>query len=128
MPKYLTISYPLDESPDGYLFKCETITSKAIQANLLLLLTTEVGTRYYQPDYGCDLRPVLFELNDENINDIIKNIIEAAVNKFMPEITIEKVNFYTYENELNSRYIDINYTYQINTYTETNTLSLRFQN
>jgi len=46
----------------------------------------------------------------------------------MPEITIEKVNFYTYENELNSRYIDINYTYQINTYTETNTLSLRFQN
>jgi phage baseplate assembly protein W len=128
MAKNLTISYPINNSPSGYLFDTEQVTSRAVQANLLLLLTTEVGTRWYMPDYGCDLRPVLFEFNGDEINKTIRNIIESAVNKFMPEITILKVNFYTYNNEPNTKYVDVDYTFKEGTYENTSTLSLKYEN
>jgi phage baseplate assembly protein W len=80
------------------------------------------------PDYGCDLRPVLFEFNGDEINKTIRNIIESAVNKFMPEITILKVNFYTYNNEPNTKYVDVDYTFKEGTYENTSTLSLKYEN
>lgn len=128
MAKNLTISYPINNSPDGYLFDTEQVTSRAVQANLLLLLTTEVGTRWYMSDYGCDLKEVLFEFNGDEINKAIRNIIESAVNKFMPEITILKVDFYTYDNEPNTKYVDVNYTFQKDAYGNSNTLSLKYKN
>ena len=124
MGKNLTISFPLIDSPQGFLFNTEQITSKAVEANLLLLLTTEVGTRWYLPDYGCDLRPLLFEQLTDEINVNIKNIITAAVNKFMPEITINNVK---YTEELNAKYVDVFYSFNSNSYTDNSILTLRFK-
>jgi phage baseplate assembly protein W len=128
MAKNLTISFPLKDSSLGYLFNTEQVTSKAIQANLLLLLTTEVGTRWYLPQYGCDLRPILFEQNSDNIEGDIKNIITASVNKFMPEITINEIKYESPDDEPNAKYVNVLYTYSSNAYSESNILSIRFVN
>lgn len=128
MPNHLTISFPVTDSSKGYLFNTELVSSKAIQANLLLLMTTEIGTRWYLPEYGCDLRPLLFEENVDDIDTTLKNIITAAVNKFMPEITITKANYTVFPNEPNTKYADIYYTYSSDAFSESNVLRIGFKN
>lgn len=126
MAKKLTISYPLKQSSDGFLFATDTITAEAIKSNLLLLLTTPIGERYYLPDYGCDLRSILFSPNDDLVNEDIKNIITRSVNKFMPEVSIDAINYEVFPDEPNAKYIDIKYTYQSNVFQDTNIISIRF--
>lgn len=126
MAKKLTFSFPLKTPSDGFMFATDTITSEAIKSNLLLLLTTPIGERWYLPDYGCDLRVVLFSPNDDLTNEEIKNVITASVNKFMPQVTIDNINYNVYENEPNAKYIDIKYTFQSNIFQDTNIISIRF--
>ncbi len=106
------------------MFNTEQVTSKAVEANLLLLLTTEVGTRWYLPDYGCDLRPLLFEPLTEEIEPQIKNIITASVNKFMPEISITNIK---YTEDDHAKYVDVFYSFSSNTYKDNSILTLRFK-
>ncbi len=125
MSKKLTISFPTKESPDGFYFNTESVTSKAISSNLLLLLTTQRGERWFYPEYGTDLRKYLFEQNDNITEDGIRNEIESSVSRFIPKLTIDNINV---ENDsYNSILLDIFFTYKDSYFSESSMLSIRFK-
>jgi phage baseplate assembly protein W len=60
----------------------------AIKSDLLHLLLTTPGDRLYLPDFGTNLKQFLFEPNDNQVRDDIRNEVQNAVSKYIPNLTI----------------------------------------
>jgi phage baseplate assembly protein W len=67
------IDYPFSDSQKGdYLSMTET-PEKEIRANLIHLILTRRGSRYYLPDFGTRIYEFIFDQNDfitHNLNPI----------------------------------------------------------
>jgi phage baseplate assembly protein W len=57
-----------------------------IRQSLEILLTTSVGERFLQPEYGCDLRRYLFEPLDEGLVAYIRDLVGNAILYHEPRI------------------------------------------
>ena len=62
-----------------------------INESLHLLLSTSLGERVMQPDYGCNLNEYLFESLSNSLIGIIKHHVENAILFFEPRIIAERV-------------------------------------
>jgi phage baseplate assembly protein W len=87
-------------------------TSDQIKSNLINLLLTNKGERIYNPEFGCDLKTVLFEGITEDITYTIQNLITTNVNIFVPEVTISKVDVIKDEDH-NTITVSVQYTINI---------------
>ena len=97
--KYVGIGFPLDHSPDGFFYKTKTVLEQA-KANLQNLLLTTPGERIMQPEFGSQLKYIVFE-QGENIPDRIEEAINSAVDKHLAYINIENVFTTQQDNQLN---------------------------
>jgi Phage baseplate assembly protein W len=85
------IDFPFADSPKGdYLLMTET-PEKEIRANLIHLLLTRKGSRYYLPDFGTRLYEYLFEPLDGPSFDNIRSEIRESVEKFIPNLRIDNI-------------------------------------
>ena len=55
------------------------------------LLNTEPTERLFNPDYGCNLRSILFELNDSILRTKLKDTIRDSIAKYEPRAKIEDI-------------------------------------
>lgn len=85
-----------------------------IQQSLTILLSTSLGERILQPQYGCNLRDYLFEPMNPSLIGFIQNLVENAILYFEPRIKAEKVDV-THEDdrEYNNGVLRINVDYLI---------------
>lgn len=58
-----------------------------IKQSLYILLHTIPGERLMVPDYGCNLRLLVFENIDTAFNNEVSNIVFKAILKYEPRIT-----------------------------------------
>jgi phage baseplate assembly protein W len=127
------IKFPLnDDVNSNTYFLMSRITKDAFSSDLLLLLLTQKGERYYEPDYGTDLLKYVFEPNDNiNAHDIEQEI-KRTVSLYIPALTITSVTFNwnkddngqpISENQLN---VNIKFTYSEDAFTENGELDLNF--
>lgn len=70
----------------------------AVQQRIITLLTTPIGTRLYNVEYGCDIDTLLFEPADEVIAYLIKDRVISAIEKFEPSVTLDDVSMFIYGN------------------------------
>jgi phage baseplate assembly protein W len=91
-------------------------TKEQTKSNLINLILTNKGERLFNPEYGSDLKRILFDditiINKEfgledDLSIIINNIIENCIRIWMPEIQL--INIQTKYPKENSVYITINY-------------------
>ena len=126
------IKFPLtDDKELNTYFKMNYVTKDVYASDLLLLLLTEKGERYYEPDYGCSLMKHLFDPNDETTTGEIEKDIKDTVKKYIPKLTINSVNFKTYEDEpdvIDEHQLNINikFTYDEGTFYENGELNINF--
>lgn len=75
------------------VFKSTYVTMDQVVSNLQLLLLTAKGERYGQPDYGTDLRTILFEpvTDEEQFIRSIESEIGNAINYWMPYVGIRQL-------------------------------------
>jgi phage baseplate assembly protein W len=66
-------------------------TYDQIKSNLVNLLLTNKGERVMNPEFGADLKTVLFNGIVDDTLDEIKNLISTNVNVFVPQVTITNV-------------------------------------
>jgi phage baseplate assembly protein W len=66
-----------------------------IRQSLNILLSTSLGERVMQADYGCDLHDYMFESLSNNLIGIIKHHVENAILYYEPRIIAEKVDVTT---------------------------------
>ena len=62
-----------------------------IQQSLIILLSTSPGERLLHPNFGCNIKKMVFETVNESALTKITDAIERAVLFFEPRITLEDV-------------------------------------
>jgi phage baseplate assembly protein W len=97
--KYVGIRFPLDHSPEGFFYKTKTVLEQS-KANLQNLLLTTPGERIFQPEFGSQLKSIVFE-QGEDIPNRIEEAIRSAVDKFLEYINIENVFTTQQDNQVN---------------------------
>ncbi|MCA9735655.1 MAG: GPW/gp25 family protein [Deferribacteres bacterium] len=80
-----------------------------INSSLQVLLSTAIGERIMQPEYGCDLRDFLFEPLDTALRAYIKDLILNAILYNEPRIELNEVSLIT-KNEEGILEIALEYT------------------
>ena len=116
MANGLGITYPLQLGNNGY-FENTTDVMTQVKTNLRNLLMTQRGERMFQPNFGCDLALVIFELQtDDGLADVTA-IIQTAVENWMPFIRVNGVLVKRSE-DTNSIAVSISFTLLSNSITD----------
>lgn len=130
--KSLNIRFPLkDDLEKNSFLNTSKISKDALSSNLLLLLLTQKGERYYQPNYGTNLLKYVFDPDGTMTYDGIEEEIKQTVGLYIPVIKIKNIQFNRFgddedvesENELN---VKIRFTYSEDVFSEEGEIDLNF--
>lgn len=64
----------------------------AVRQSIQLLLTTTPGERLMRPDYGCDLRRLLFAPNDATTHGLAIHYVRRALQRWEPRVEILRLD------------------------------------
>ena len=121
MARIIQSRFPIDLTPSiavGFGFPLNgpavfipTFTTREqTKANLINYLLTNKGERVFKPNFGGDLRNLLFE----NILDItteeLKNTIQTDIVRFFPNVEIKEIQF---DNVPDTNTVNFTLVYQI---------------
>ena len=81
-----------------------------IQESLQILLTTELGERLMQPEYGTFLSNAIFESLDTSTETAIRDIVETAILIYEPRVDLNKVDASNSEPLEGKVVLEIDYT------------------
>ena len=85
------LNFPFRDSKRGDYLQLTELESQEIKADLIHLLLTRKGTRYYLPDFGTRLYEFLFEPFDGLTFNAIESDIRDAVAMFMPNLLLNNI-------------------------------------
>lgn len=83
------ISYPLRTNSRGGI-QASSGESK-IKESLLLILGTQPGERLMRPNFGCNLRDLVFASNNAATSDIARHRVSEALRVWEPRIVVDDV-------------------------------------
>tara|TARA_R110002153_G_scaffold6501_1_gene29743 strand:+ start:288 stop:695 length:408 start_codon:yes stop_codon:yes gene_type:complete len=121
MARVIQSKFPIDLTPSvavgfGFPLNGNAVfvptynTRDQIKANMINYLLTNKGERVFKPNFGADLRSLLFE----NILDVttqdLQDIIQNDLSLFFPNVEIQKIQF---NNQPDNNAINFTLTYQI---------------
>lgn len=92
-------------------FNQSYITKDQIESNLKNLLFTKKGERLMQPEFGCGLQELLFEQNDSDLESKIENVINDAVEVWLPYVKINSLEVQTEDRQKDFNRINIKVSY-----------------
>jgi len=88
--------FPFRQSIKGKYLALSEETDDEIRSNLIHLLLTRKGSRYFLPDFGTRLYEFIFEPLDGQTFEGIKIEIEESVRKYIPNLTIQDISIEPY--------------------------------
>ena len=131
--KTYNIRFPLQNDSDkNTYFQMTKVTKDAFSSDLILLLLTQKGERYYEPNYGTNLLKFIFEQNDNLVATEVEQEIKNTVSLYIPLLKISNVNFnwnYDDNGQQISDYqlnVNVQFVYSEGSFTENGELDLNF--
>ena len=91
------ITFPFVDSQEGFFLGLNKIPDGEVRSNLIHLILTLKGSRYFLPDFGTNLMKYIFEPMDSATKTSIDREIREAVDNFIPNLTITKIGVKTAE-------------------------------
>tara|TARA_B110000211_G_C13632976_1_gene358268 strand:- start:116 stop:523 length:408 start_codon:yes stop_codon:yes gene_type:complete len=85
-------------------------TREQTKANLLNYLLTNKGERVFRPNFGANLRNLLFENIQDSTMDDLEASIQSDISFFFPNVVVKKLKF---NNDPDRNEINFTLTYQI---------------
>jgi phage baseplate assembly protein W len=85
------INFPFRNSFRGTYFDLSDTTDEEIRSNLIHLLLTRKGSRYYLPNFGTRLLEYIFEPLDGPTFSDLESEIRDSVSEFIPNLTITSI-------------------------------------
>ena len=85
-------------------------TKDQIRANLINYLLTNNDERVFNPNFGANLRALLFENIVDSTLDDLKVLIQTNISSRFPQINVKKIEF---QNEPDQNTINFVLTYEI---------------
>lgn len=93
------IDFPFRNSVKGDFLRMTESPEREVRANLIHLLLTRRGSRYYLPDFGTRLYEYIFDQNDVVTFGAIEDEIRESVKKYIPNLDINSINVVSAEND-----------------------------
>lgn len=85
-------SFPPTFDHDSKSVRTSTDTQD-IDESLKILLSTRLGERIMQPEYGCNLEDLLFSPLDLTLKTVVSEQIKTAILYHEPRIDVEKISY-----------------------------------
>jgi len=95
------IDFPFRDSLEGKFVRMTGFPDKEIRANLIHLLVTRKGTRYFLTDIGTRLYQYIFDQNDMVTFGLIESEIREAVKSYIPNLDITSIDVMSAEDDPN---------------------------
>lgn len=120
------IQFPLqDDLENNRLFRMDVTAQQTVKSQLLFLLLTTKGSRWYTPDFGSNLHKYLFEPNDGITWEAILQELNGSVGKYIPNVSVTKMD--TKEGRTPySITLTVHYVYTEGFYRESDSLEVEF--
>jgi phage baseplate assembly protein W len=74
---------------------------RMVRQNLKMIILTNPGERVMEPEFGVGIKQFLFQNFSQNVYAEIDNKVREQVRLYLPEVSIEGVNFYSIEQDSN---------------------------
>ena len=121
MARIIQSRFPIDLTPsvavgfgfpmDGPAVFIPTFTTREqTKSNIINWLLTNKGERVFNPQFGADLRNLLFENIIDSTTDALETIIQDNLGIYFPNVLIKEIKF---NNEQDTNTINFVLTYQI---------------
>lgn len=122
---YYGIKFPFTNINDECLFLDlnEDLNNKVVSEIAHVILTPK-NTRIRMPDFGTDLIKYIFEYNDENMWELVKDEIKTNVKKYVEGVTINDVEVVMKEED-NSVYVNVDYSLLVGSVNMNNKIALK---
>ena len=85
------INFPFRDSFDGKYLDLSDTVNEEIRTDLIHLLLTRKGARYFLPDFGTRLYEYIFEPLDGPTFNEIEGEIRDSIEKYIPNLTINDI-------------------------------------
>jgi phage baseplate assembly protein W len=87
-----------------------------LKSNVRNLLLTKKGERIGQPNFGTNLHRLLFEPNDDSLEDKIFQAVDSAIRLWLPQLSINEINIEATDEmkDLNEVSVSITFTANYN--------------
>lgn len=121
---YLNIRFPFEENSNNDFFAPDTTTVDTVKSNLLHVLVTSPGERFYRPTFGCDLKSKLFEIRENGFDDNLRRELNECVKRSLPEVTITEITFE--QQGRNDLIVNVNFNVQEGSLLRTDSISVLF--
>jgi phage baseplate assembly protein W len=118
------VSLPFGRSGTNQLFNKTYSTKEQIKSNFINLLLTSKGERILNPEFGSELRQLLFENITSPTEENIKNTITTSANIYIPEIQIIDINI---NNEYDANTINVTIDYILRISNTADQITISFQ-
>jgi phage baseplate assembly protein W len=99
-------------------------TRDQIKANIVNYILTNKGERVFNPEFGGNLRNLIFEGIDEATLDEIQNRIQNSISVYFPQVIVNQIQFNTQPDE---NTINFTLTYQIINFGITDSVNILLQ-
>lgn len=86
------LTFPFVDSFDGKYLDLSDYPAEEIRSNLIHLLLTRKGSRYFLPDFGTRLYEYIFEPLDGPTFQNIESEIRDSVEKYMPQLQLTNIS------------------------------------
>ena len=104
MARIIQSKFPIDLQPSravgfGFPLNGDAVfvptffTRDQIKANMINYLLTNKGERVFRPDFGADLRALLFEQILDVTTDDLKSNIQSDISQFFPNVEVVEIEF-----------------------------------
>ena len=93
------IDFPFRDSLEGKFLKLTSNPEREIRADLIHLLLTKKGSRYFLPDFGTRLYQFIFDQNDNVTFGLIESEIRESVKKYIPNLELTSINVMSAEDD-----------------------------
>ena len=93
------IDYPFRDSAIGNYVKMTSTPEREVRADLIHLLLTRKGSRYFLPDFGTRLYEYIFDQNDIVTFNHIEDEIREGVRKYIPNLDINSIKIISAEED-----------------------------
>jgi len=84
------LSLPLQMSTNTFNQTYDNLVQ--LKSNVKNLLLTKKGERLGQPTFGTNLHRLLFEPNDEELEQKIYDTIDNSIRNWLPQLSIKEIN------------------------------------
>lgn len=114
--QFYGIKYPFSEESDRLtFFDLDETKNDGIKSKILHIIFTPKGQRLRRPDFGTDLIRFIYEPNDGETWEMIKNQIRTQISMYLPEVTFNDISIIRNDEEdEHAIFVQVDYTVQTN--------------